>query len=353
MWASCKVTLHRAYRNAEPCPSLLLQVQASGATSHREKALECHLFHRKLRTNVVTSVWRRIMHKFRTVFCKRNVTWRPSLSSRKAAGKVVREMQEGHDNTWHRFDCGHTHAGFARKSQGIPDYAKELRRLVTRRRCCKAWAVPPRCDPVLWPSPSLPHCCLQPQTFLVVPQQAGDVPHLSFSPPSRGPASQQEPQRVRKRDYFRAPVVLHPKKCQSASYAGCDCQRDVTARICLFLHVVFCLFFFSLFLSRCRESRAPTCGRVHPPMLNLCTATMARISSWEAFFCNLLCVDSLDRHAFSKMQSFALFKSHLGRSEVIKWTSVYTKFSLNVSSCCAVLHSIVNVCNALLPQTQC
>lgn len=352
MWASCKVTLHRAYRNAEPCPSLLLQVQASGATSHREKALECHLFHGKLRTNVVTSVWRRIMHKFHTVFCKRNVTWRPSLSSRKAAGKVVREMQEGHDNTWHRFDCGHTHAGFARKSQGIPDYAKELRRLVTRRRCCKAWAVPPRCDPVLWPSPLLPHCCLQPQTFLVVPQQAGDVPHLSFSPPSRGPASQQEPQRVRKRDYFRAPVVLHPKKCQSASYAGCDCQRDVTARICLFLRVVFCLFFFSLSVSLPRISRSDlrTRASTNAQLVYSHHGTDLLVGG---FFCNLLCVDSLDRHAFSNMQSFALFKSHLGRSEVIKWISVYTKFSLNVSSRCAVLHSIVNVCNALFPQTQC
>lgn len=76
-----------------------------------------------------------------------------------------------------------------------------------------------------------------------------------FSPPSRSPASQQKPQRVRKRDYFRAPVVLHPKKCQSALYAGCDCQRDVTARICLF-YALFYAFFFSLSLSLPRISRS-------------------------------------------------------------------------------------------------
>lgn len=87
----------------------------------------------------------------------------------------------------------------------------------------------------------------RPVTFLTYP----------FPPPQGAQLVSRNPPWVHKQDYFRAPVVLHPKKCQSASYAGCDCQRDVTARICLFLRVVFffCLF-FSLSVSLPRISRS-------------------------------------------------------------------------------------------------
>lgn len=57
-------------------------------------------------------------------------------------------------------------------------------------------------------------------------------------------------------DSFRDTCRPSPEKCQSASCAGCDCQRDVTARICLFLRIVYCLFFFPLYLSLPRISRS-------------------------------------------------------------------------------------------------
>lgn len=159
-------------------------------------------------------------------------------------------MQEGRDNTWNRFDCRHSrwiceevsrafrttlrsYVGWSRGG----DAARHRPCCHVATQCCDRLH---RCPTVACSPKHSSSSHSRPVTFLTYP----------FPPPQGAQLVSRNPPWVRKQDYFRAPVVLHPKKCQSASYAGCDCQRDVTARICLFLRVVF-FFFAFFFLSFC------------------------------------------------------------------------------------------------------
>lgn len=81
--------------------------------------------------------------------------------------------------------------------------------------------------------------------------------------------------------------------------AGCDCHRDVTARICLFVHVVLSILFLPPSLPRISRS---DCGRVHPPMLNLC-ATL--LPPWHGSHCGRLCLVSDKLFALSSLNHFA------------------------------------------------
>lgn len=117
--------------------------------------------------------------------------------------------------------------------------------------------------------------CLQPQTFLD-PQQAGGVPHFSFSPQGAQLVS-------RNPGVVNETLFGHPSSFTRKVPVGVVCRLWLPPwrhRTHLFVCTrCFRLFVFFFFFSRCRESRAPTCGRVHPPMLNSCTALPPRRGS--------------------------------------------------------------------------
>lgn len=143
-----------------------------------------------------------------------------------------------------------------------------------RATCCDAtW-----CGPATWCGDHLCCCTSVPAAPNIPWPAAGRWCSSFLFFPSRSPASQQKP-RGCKRDSVRAPVVLHPK---SASRR----RMPVVTATVTSPHAFVCLYallspfrFFFFFFSRCRESRAPTCGRVHPPMLNSCTALPPRRGS--------------------------------------------------------------------------